>query len=140
MRVKFPHSPILHYAFSYWIEKINDKNNTLPLGKQICFTIVWGCAEILPSFFLTLFLVVQCICQLFQSGISLIALTILLEYCNKIYWLQYTTENRKCTDNWWPMSSTVMWSLFVNYFFFWLYWSILIKEDNWSFLMNFSTK
>ena len=29
----------------------NDKNNTLPLGKQICFTIVWGCAEILPSFF-----------------------------------------------------------------------------------------
>ena len=26
----------------------NDKNNTLPLGKQICFTIVWGCAEILP--------------------------------------------------------------------------------------------
>ena len=27
----------------------NDKNNTLPLGKQICFTIVWGCAEILPS-------------------------------------------------------------------------------------------
>ena len=24
----------------------NDKNNTLPLGKQICFTIVWGCAEI----------------------------------------------------------------------------------------------
>ena len=27
----------------------NDKNNTLPLGKQICFTIVWGCAEILPT-------------------------------------------------------------------------------------------
>ena len=26
----------------------NDKNNTLPLGKQICFTIVWGCEEILP--------------------------------------------------------------------------------------------
>ena len=26
----------------------NDKNNRLPLGKQICFTIVWGCAEILP--------------------------------------------------------------------------------------------
>ena len=24
----------------------NDKNNTLPLGKQICFTIVWGCAQI----------------------------------------------------------------------------------------------
>ena len=28
----------------------NDKNNTLPLGKQICFTIVWGCAKILPGF------------------------------------------------------------------------------------------
>ena len=27
----------------------NDKNNRLPLGKQICFTIVWGCAEILPQ-------------------------------------------------------------------------------------------
>ena len=23
----------------------NEKNNTLPLGKQICFSIVWGCAE-----------------------------------------------------------------------------------------------
>ena len=42
--VKFPHSPILHYAFSSWIEK----TMTLPLGKQISFTIVWGCAEILP--------------------------------------------------------------------------------------------
>ena len=27
----------------------NDKNNTLPSGKQICFTIVRGCAEILPG-------------------------------------------------------------------------------------------
>ena len=27
----------------------NDKNNTFPLGKRICFTIVWGCAEILPD-------------------------------------------------------------------------------------------
>ena len=26
----------------------NDKNNTLPLGKQICFTRAWGSAEILP--------------------------------------------------------------------------------------------
>ena len=25
----------------------NEKNNTLPLGKQICFTIVWDCEEIL---------------------------------------------------------------------------------------------
>ena len=30
----------------------NDKNNTLPLGKQIRFTIEWGCAEILPQFLL----------------------------------------------------------------------------------------
>ena len=29
----------------------HDKNNTLPIGKQICFTIVWGCAEILPKFY-----------------------------------------------------------------------------------------
>ena len=28
----------------------SDKNNTLPLGKQICFTIVWGCAETLLGF------------------------------------------------------------------------------------------
>ena len=27
----------------------NDKNNTFPLGKQICFTMVWGCAETLPA-------------------------------------------------------------------------------------------
>ena len=27
----------------------NDKNNRLPLGKQICFKIVWGCVEILPQ-------------------------------------------------------------------------------------------
>ena len=27
----------------------NDKNNTFPLGKQICFTIVWGSAETLPK-------------------------------------------------------------------------------------------
>ena len=27
----------------------NDKNNTFPLGKQICFTIVWGCTETLPN-------------------------------------------------------------------------------------------
>ena len=27
----------------------NDINNTFPSGKQICFTIVWGCAETLPS-------------------------------------------------------------------------------------------
>ena len=30
----------------------NDKNNKLPLGKQIGFTTVWGCAEILPKILL----------------------------------------------------------------------------------------
>ena len=30
------------------LEQRTDKNNTFPLGKQICFTIVWGCAETLP--------------------------------------------------------------------------------------------
>ena len=30
----------------------NDKNNRLPLGKQICFAIVWGFAEILPNSYL----------------------------------------------------------------------------------------
>ena len=33
----------------------NDKNNTFPLGKQICFTIVWGCTETLPFYLLTKF-------------------------------------------------------------------------------------
>ena len=37
----------------------NDKNNTFPLGKQICFTIVWGCAETLP-FTLPICLTVCC--------------------------------------------------------------------------------
>ena len=32
----------------------NDKNNTFPLGKQICFTIVWGCAETLLKIIHTL--------------------------------------------------------------------------------------
>ena len=27
----------------------HDKNNTFPLGKQICFAIVWGCTETLPK-------------------------------------------------------------------------------------------
>ena len=45
--VKFPHSPILHYAFSSWIEKTMQKQY-IALGKQICFTIGWDCAEILP--------------------------------------------------------------------------------------------
>ena len=57
-RWNFLHSPILHYAFSSWIEKNNNKNNTLPLGKQTCLTMVWGCAEILPRS--------NCVCELIQ--------------------------------------------------------------------------
>ena len=38
-----PH-PTLCIQFLDW--ENNDKNNTLPLGKQICFKIVWDCAEI----------------------------------------------------------------------------------------------
>ena len=50
LRVKFPHSPILHYAFSSWIEKtMKKKKQYIALGKQICFTIEWGCEEILPN-------------------------------------------------------------------------------------------
>ena len=44
--VKFPHSPIL--CIQFLNRENNDKNNTFPLGKQICCTIVWGCAETLP--------------------------------------------------------------------------------------------
>ena len=33
------------------IQFLDRENNTLPLGKQICFTLVWGCAEILPICF-----------------------------------------------------------------------------------------
>ena len=29
----------------------NDKKNTFPLGKQICFTIVWSCVEIFTVLF-----------------------------------------------------------------------------------------
>ena len=46
-----PHSTL---CIQFLDRENNDKNNTLPLGKQICFTIVWGCAEILPKTFLLL--------------------------------------------------------------------------------------
>ena len=32
-----------------FLDRENKDKNTLPLGKQICFTIVWGCAETLPT-------------------------------------------------------------------------------------------
>ena len=48
-KVKFPHSLITTSYIQFLDRENNDKNNTLPLGKQICYTIVWGCAEILPE-------------------------------------------------------------------------------------------
>ena len=42
-----PH-PIL--CIQFLNRENNDKNNTFPLGKHICFTIVWGCVETLPKF------------------------------------------------------------------------------------------
>ena len=39
----------------------NNKNITLPLGKQIYFTTVWGCAEILPKAFVPLINQLSCI-------------------------------------------------------------------------------
>ena len=52
--VKFLHSPHSTSCIQFLDRENNDKNNSLPLGKQICFTIVWGCAEILPKTFLLL--------------------------------------------------------------------------------------
>ena len=40
-----PHPTVCTQFFN---RENNDKNNTFPLGKKICFTIVWGCAETLP--------------------------------------------------------------------------------------------
>ena len=39
-------------CIQFLVRENNDKNNTLPLGIQICFIIVWSCAEILPFIFL----------------------------------------------------------------------------------------
>ena len=45
--VKFPHSPILHYALSSWIEKKITKTIHCHWENRFGLTIVWGCAEIL---------------------------------------------------------------------------------------------
>ena len=42
-----PHTAL---CIQFLIRENNEENNTFPLGKQICFTIVWGCAETLPRF------------------------------------------------------------------------------------------
>ena len=41
-----PHTTL---SIQFLDKENNDKNNTLPLGKQICFTIGWDYAEILPA-------------------------------------------------------------------------------------------
>ena len=46
----------------------NDKNNTFPLGKQICFTIVWGCAETLPPILLVMIQVINKIRRLLRES------------------------------------------------------------------------
>ena len=47
-RGKISAQPHTSLCIQFLDRENNDKNNRLPLGKQICFTIVWGCAEILP--------------------------------------------------------------------------------------------
>ena len=44
---KFPHSPILHYVFSSWIEKTMTKTIHCHWENRFVFIIVWGCVEIL---------------------------------------------------------------------------------------------
>ena len=38
---KFPHSPILHYAYSPLLEENNNANNRLPLGQFALFSRSW---------------------------------------------------------------------------------------------------
>ena len=52
---KFTAQPHTTLYVQFLDRENKDKNNRLPLGKQICFTIVWGCAEILPFCGLPLF-------------------------------------------------------------------------------------
>ena len=42
-----PHTTL---SIQFLYRENNDKNNTLPSGKQICFTIVWGCFTYFPPF------------------------------------------------------------------------------------------
>ena len=48
IKVKISAQPNPTLYIQFLNRENNDKNITLPLGKQICFTIVWGCVEILP--------------------------------------------------------------------------------------------
>ena len=47
-KVKISTQPYITLCVQFLDSENNDKNNTLPLGKNICFTIVWGCAECYP--------------------------------------------------------------------------------------------
>ena len=46
---KFTAQPHTTLYVQFLDRENKDKNNRLPLGKQICFTIGWGCAEILSD-------------------------------------------------------------------------------------------
>ena len=48
---KIPAQPHTTLCIQFLDRENNNKNNTLPLEKQICFTIVWGCAEIFTKDF-----------------------------------------------------------------------------------------
>ena len=57
---KFPHSPILHYAYSPLLEENNSANNRLPLGQFALFSRSWiflslysNLQKIIPYFNLT---------------------------------------------------------------------------------------
>lgn len=70
----------------------NDKNNTLPLRKQICFTMAWGCAEILPW---------CCLCDFPTKSLSVLELIKLREiwdyfhYQNKVILLYLLVQKFK---------------------------------------------
>ena len=49
VRGKISAQPHTTLCIQFLDRENNDKNNTLPLGKQICFTIGWDYGEILPS-------------------------------------------------------------------------------------------
>lgn len=48
--------PYISLCIQLLDKRNNSKNNRLPLGPKLCFTIVWGRAEISPRYFLTHFL------------------------------------------------------------------------------------
>ena len=72
----------------------NDKNNTLPLRKHICLTIVWGCAEILPKLEVVNFCLTSWGCDsnifLSYSIVGLVDLSLWkISYYGKLIWLQF---------------------------------------------------